>query len=724
MTVTGNGGTASLQQFVGATGVALTASQTAEYVRSGTSFTLTAQGFVLSQLFAAPHWRKNGVVIPGATGPTLTLPSVALSDAGLYGLYDPDGAPLSLNYRLKPLDAPAIVTPPAAASVVAPAGTNFTVAASSTLLAYQWLFNGTPIPGATNATFTLASTSATNDGLYSVTVTNPVGTVTSTAARLTVNFAPTASLITPPTQVVRRIPFTLTANSTGTGPLSYQWRRNGVNLTGANSPTLNVTGETSLGAVSYSLVVSSPYGQATATANISVVPVVRTLPTGYWPQLPIQVEIAFCPTPGISSHTVTELLPIGKINQLVPEYYNGAGSVIAYKLGTAQVSLEPTGINEDGVFDPVTGTVKWGLFLDDSPRVLRYTLVPPAGWATPITFSGTYSENGAVAPLPSQTLSQYLLHPADNAVPTNQFITILEMSAYAAAWRRSLYWPVAPKLIPMDGAYVTRAGEIWRKGEYYTYVGGSAPLCWAPTAAPPGLRPQSVVAPAEQVSRAGSRQAAVLPQPQAVVLPSGTAVRTMPATVNPAAPFTVSILATPDANSVYLVEEQLPVGWTATDIMVNGAPSSTGEFDTNFTKVKWGPLISSTARTLSYTAVPPENASGVFTLSGLAAFEGTLVPITGQTSVTTNATLHVIVPQRVQTVQRLAGGSVRLLFRDEDAGLPTNLARLEVHSTTNLRAPIAWTTNVSSLVFTNGLVQFEDSQASGGPRKFYRILER
>jgi hypothetical protein len=93
-------------------------------------------------------------------------------------------------------------------------------------------------------------------------------------------------------------------------------------------------------------------------------------------------------------------------------------------------------------------------------------------------------------------------------------------------------------------------------------------------------------------------------------------------------------------------------------------------------------------------------------------------------SVTTNATLHVIVPQRVQTVQRLADGSVRLLFRDDDAGLPTDLARLEVHSTANLRAPITWTTNVSGLLFTNGAVQFSDSAASAGSRKFYRILER
>ncbi len=95
-------------------------------------------------------------------------------------------------------------------------------------------------------------------------------------------------------------------------------------------------------------------------------------------------------------------------------------------------------------------------------------------------------------------------------------------------------------------------------------------------------------------------------------------------------------------------------------------------------------------------------------------------------NVATNALLHVIVPQRVQTVQRLVddSGSARLLFRDEDGGLPTDLARLEVHSTTNLRAPITWTINAGSLAITNGFVQFEGSQASGGPQRFYRVIER
>lgn len=126
------------------------------------------------------------------------------------------------------------------------------------------------------------------------------------------------------------------------------------------------------------------------------------------------------------------------------------------------------------------------------------------------------------------------------------------------------------------------------------------------------------------------------------------------------------------------------------------------------------------------SVVPGETGSALLISNARRTNNGVYsVAVTGPGgTVTTNALLHVIVPQRIQTIQQLAEGSIRLLFRDEDAGLPTDLARLEVHSTTNLRAPITWTTNASLFAFTNGFVQFEDAQASGGHRRFYRIIER
>jgi hypothetical protein len=60
-------------------------------------------------------------------------------------------------------------------------------------ITYQWLFYGTnsagspvPIPGATNATYTINNVQSTNAGWYSVQVSNPLGSLNSALAVLTV----------------------------------------------------------------------------------------------------------------------------------------------------------------------------------------------------------------------------------------------------------------------------------------------------------------------------------------------------------------------------------------------------------------------------------------------------------------------------------------------------------------------------------------------------------
>jgi hypothetical protein len=51
---------------------------------------------------------------------------------------------------------------------------------------YQWLRNGTPIRGATEAVLRLSDVKAGDAARYSVRVTNPSGTATSSAATLAV----------------------------------------------------------------------------------------------------------------------------------------------------------------------------------------------------------------------------------------------------------------------------------------------------------------------------------------------------------------------------------------------------------------------------------------------------------------------------------------------------------------------------------------------------------
>ncbi|MDB6110510.1 MAG: Immunoglobulin I-set domain protein [Pedosphaera sp.] len=76
---------------------------------------------------------------------------------------------------------PAIVTTPTGASLYVGDNFKFTGLASGTFpLAYQWAKNGTPLPGATNATLVFTPTVATNAGSYTLVVTNAYGSVTST----------------------------------------------------------------------------------------------------------------------------------------------------------------------------------------------------------------------------------------------------------------------------------------------------------------------------------------------------------------------------------------------------------------------------------------------------------------------------------------------------------------------------------------------------------------
>ena len=84
---------------------------------------------------------------------------------------------------------PVVETPPANATVTDGQSATFKVVASGTApLTYQWLKNGSAIAGATAAGYTTGATTTSDNGaLFSVTVTNAAGSVTSGKAVLTVD---------------------------------------------------------------------------------------------------------------------------------------------------------------------------------------------------------------------------------------------------------------------------------------------------------------------------------------------------------------------------------------------------------------------------------------------------------------------------------------------------------------------------------------------------------
>ncbi len=134
------------------------------------------------------QWRINGVDISGATNSELTLPVVTLSDAGTYLVVvstvsgSTSSTPAILTVTESP---PVIITQPANQDFHF--GDSFVLqvqADGSGPLQYQWSFSGSPISGATNATLSFSNARDDSRGVYTVTIQNPMGSITSQPLQL------------------------------------------------------------------------------------------------------------------------------------------------------------------------------------------------------------------------------------------------------------------------------------------------------------------------------------------------------------------------------------------------------------------------------------------------------------------------------------------------------------------------------------------------------------
>ena len=258
----------------------ITTQPVAQTVTAGqsTTFSVTATG-------TGPftyQWRKNGVNIPGATASSYTTPTTSSADNNAVFtvvVSNSAGTVTSSSATLTVVVAPTITTQPAAQTVNAGQTATFSVTASGTAtLSYQWAKNGTDISGATSSSYTTpATSSADNAAVYTVTVSNSAGSVTSSNAILTVNVGPAIS-IQPASQTVtagQTVSFGVVA--TGTAPLTYQWSKNGSNISGATSSmyTTPATVVADSGAV-FTVLVSNSISSVTsnnATLTVNPAPV-------------------------------------------------------------------------------------------------------------------------------------------------------------------------------------------------------------------------------------------------------------------------------------------------------------------------------------------------------------------------------------------------------------------------------------------------------------------
>ena len=227
------------------------------------------------------QWRLNGTNISSATSASYTIASTQAANAGTYTcvVTNVAGSVTSSAATLTVQIPPAITVQPTSLSVLQNAAAVFSITATGTPApTYQWKFNGTSISGATETSYSIASAQTANAGNYTCVVTNAAGSVTSNIATLTVNIpvaitAQPASLSVNPASSA-----TFSVTATGTGTLTYQWRKNGRDIAGATASTLALTDVRFLDEAKYTCLVSNAFGTAPSTAATLTITINPTSP--------------------------------------------------------------------------------------------------------------------------------------------------------------------------------------------------------------------------------------------------------------------------------------------------------------------------------------------------------------------------------------------------------------------------------------------------------------
>jgi hypothetical protein len=153
-------------------------------ILSGTSQTLEVEviGDGLSY-----QWFKDGAVISGATRPAYDASETGTYDVVVTNAAGSVASSAATIVVSATLAAPTITSQPAALTVNSGTRATFLVGASGTSVSYQWYRNGTAIPGATDARYTIPVATTNDAGAYTVTAKNTAGSVTSAGVTLAVN---------------------------------------------------------------------------------------------------------------------------------------------------------------------------------------------------------------------------------------------------------------------------------------------------------------------------------------------------------------------------------------------------------------------------------------------------------------------------------------------------------------------------------------------------------
>jgi hypothetical protein len=174
------------------------------------TFTATASGGLTNSL----TWTASSGTFAGNVW---TAPAVA----GTYTITATSADDPSVSVTTTATIAPPAITAQPTNQRVCSGGVLTLSVVANYATSYQWSFNGAAIPGATNSTYSVSGATSANNGNYSVTVTNGLGSVASTLASVVVGSSITSNPISRSVSATQTATFSVSA--TGLSPFAYQW---------------------------------------------------------------------------------------------------------------------------------------------------------------------------------------------------------------------------------------------------------------------------------------------------------------------------------------------------------------------------------------------------------------------------------------------------------------------------------------------------------------------
>ncbi len=259
------------QLYVAAPGKSLAAVDVPVVFRSG-----NAAGYILAKVITLTG-------VPGGTRVTVEMRAWAAAAGGTYEEALANGGPAGVSpafdvvcggvpappadllglrsFSLRRPEQVRLVGGPSSRTLAVGTSLTWEVSAEGTApISYQWFKNGQPLPGAVDRIFALAAVRLEDSGLYSVRASNAWSFDQSPDATLLVLVPPSLSR-QPQSQTIRAgETAVLSVEAAGSAVLSYRWLHNGLELSGADQPTLTLPSFQAGAAGRYAVRVSNAVG--------------------------------------------------------------------------------------------------------------------------------------------------------------------------------------------------------------------------------------------------------------------------------------------------------------------------------------------------------------------------------------------------------------------------------------------------------------------------------